>query len=103
MPAILAFLAALAPVAVPLATRIMVGLGFAAITFAGVGALWSQVEAAIWSNLGSVSTNVLALLVIARVDDGIAVILSAGAAKLALRGLTAAGALKSVVFRGSGA
>lgn len=101
MPLILSFLTALAPIALPLATRIMVGLGFAAVTYAGVGALWDQAEAAIWSNLGSVTTNVLAILVLARVDDGIAVVLSAGAAKLALRGLTAAGALKAVVFRGA--
>jgi len=100
MPAILAFLSALGAVIVPLAIRVMVGLGFAAVVYTGVGAAWDWFGTNIASTLGAVSASVVSILAMARVDDAIQIVLSAGSAKLALRGLTAAGALKRVVWGG---
>jgi len=77
-----------------LVTRILLGIGIGIVTYLGVQALWDSAQAAIWSNLGSVSGNILTLLVMARVDDALAVVLSAGSSKLILKGLTAAGSLK---------
>jgi len=77
-----------------LVTRVLLGIGFGVVTYLGVQAMWESLQAGIWDSLGQVSANVMTILVMARVDDALAIVLSAGTAKLVLRGLTAAGALK---------
>jgi len=91
LPAALAGLAALAPVILPLARRVAWGLGFGVVAYAGIGALWTEIQSQIWSNLGGTSASILTILGMARVDDGLQVILSAGSAKLLYNGLNAAG------------
>jgi len=92
--------AAIAGIAiVPLVVRALLGIGFAVVTYTGIQLLWTQVQADIWSNLGSVSANISTILVMARVDDAIAVVLSAGTSKLVLKGLNAAGAFTRVRWR----
>jgi len=77
-----------------LVTRVLLGIGFGVVTYIGVQALWTNLQDGLWASLGQVSGNVMTLLVMARIDDAIAIVLSAGTSKLILRGLTAAGALK---------
>lgn len=91
MALILAWLAALGPVVLPLVRRVLFGLGIGAVAFAGIDALWTQVQTEIWSNLGATSASVLAILGMARIDDAIKVVLSAGSAVLVWKGLNASG------------
>lgn len=93
MALILAWLAALGPVVLPLVRRVLFGLGIGAVAFSGIDALWSSVQSEIWSNLGSTSASVLAVLGMARVDDAIKVVLSAGSAVMVWKGLNAAGVI----------
>jgi len=76
-----------------LVTRILVGIGVGIVTYIGVQTFWESIQAGVWSSLGGVSANILTLLQMARVDDALTVVFSAGSAKLTLKGLTAAGKL----------
>jgi len=90
VPLVVGIWAALAAVIVPLGIRLLIGIGFAAVTYVGIGALWDAAQASIWSNLGAAPTSVLTILAMAKVDDFIKIILSAGTAKLLFAGLNAA-------------
>lgn len=90
LPLAIAIWSGLAATIVPLAVRLLLGLGFAAVTFVGIGAAWEAAQAAIWSNLGGVSANVLTVVQMARIDDAIQVVLSAASARLLYAGLNAA-------------
>ena len=96
MGAILAVITAWRPLILPLVVRLLAGLGFAAVTYTGVGSLLDTVTANLWASMGAAPAGVLTILQLARVDDALTVIISAVAAKLALKGLTAAGVLKRV-------
>lgn len=100
MSRITAWLLGLLPVLTPLAINILVGLGFAAVTYAGIGAFWDSVKGNIASYFGDLPGSVMTILFMARIDDAITLVLSAGTAKLALKGLTAAGALKRIYWTG---
>jgi len=91
IPAVIAAWVGAGAIAIPLARRILFGLGFGLVTYIGIGALWDSFEANIISSLSTLSTSIVTILAMARVDDAIKVVLSAGSAKLALRGLNAAG------------
>jgi len=91
MALILAWLAALGPVVLPLARRVLFGLGFSAVAFTGIDAIWTSVQTQVWANLGASSASVLSILGMARVDDAIKVVLSAGSAVLVWKGLNASG------------
>lgn len=79
--------AGLASVIIPLAVRLLVGIGFYTVTFVGIGAAWDAAKAAIATNLGGTSESIIAILAMARIDDGIQVVLSAGGAVLLAKGL----------------
>lgn len=90
LPLAVGIWAALSATIIPLAVRLLVGIGFAAVTFVGIGAAWDAAQAAIWSNLGGVSADVLTIVQMARIDDAIQVVLSAATARLLYAGLNAA-------------
>jgi len=94
-PVALAGAAAAAAIAIPLLRRALVAIGFGLVAYVGVGLLWDAIQDNITANLGQASSSILAILGLARVDDAIQVVFSAITAKLALRGLNAAGALIS--------
>mgnify|MGYP001318987389 FL=1 len=100
LPLVAALWAGLAAIIVPLAVRVVVGLGLAVVTYLGVSALLDNATSQLYSYLGGVSSSVLVIIGMARVDDFIAVILSALSAKLIVKGLTQAGALKAFTYRG---
>jgi len=93
LPVALATLVGTGAIIIPLARRVLLGVGFGLVAYIGIGALWDSIQSNIASYLGGVSSSILTILGIARVDDAIQVVLSAGSAKLALRGLNAAGSL----------
>lgn len=80
-------------VAVSLVTRVLLSLGFAVVTFYGIGQFFASAEAFVWSNFGQTTNSVLTVLAMARVDDFIKLILSAYGAVLALRGVLAGGSM----------
>jgi len=90
MPVVLMWLAALAPTIIPLAFRLLAGIGIAAATYTGINTLWQAAQDQIWANLGATNASILTVIGMARIDDGIKVILSAGATVLILKGLSAA-------------
>jgi len=83
-------------IAVPLVVRVLTAIGLSVVTYLGVNALWETAQAQIWALLGGVSANILTILVMARVDDALMVVFSAGTSKLILKGLNAAGAFSRV-------
>jgi len=89
-PLVAAMWAGLAATIVPLAVRLLIGIGFATVTYVGIGAAWDAAKAAIWSNLGSAGSSVLTIIIMARVDDAIQVVLSAAGSLLLIKGLNAA-------------
>jgi hypothetical protein len=91
MPAWLLMLIGWGPIVLPLARRVLFGLGFGLVTYYGVGAVWDSLSANVLSSLGGVSANIAALLSIAKVDQAIKIIISAGGIKLGFMGLNAAG------------
>jgi len=96
LPLALGGAAVSAIIAVPLVVRILTAIGLSVVTYVGVNALWETAQAQIWSALGGVSANILTILVMARVDDAMMLVFSAGSAKLVLKGLNAAGAFSRV-------
>lgn len=93
MPAWALALIGLGPIVLPLARRVLFGLGFGLVTYVGLGAIWDGVRDQVFSNLGGVSANIATLLAMAKVDQAIKVVMSAAGIKLGFMGLNAAGNL----------
>jgi Protein of unknown function (DUF2523) len=89
LPIVVALWAGLAATIVPMAVRLLVGLGFGVVVYTGIGAAWDAAQAAIWSNLGAVASNVLTIILMARVDDAIQIVLSAAGSLLLVKGFNA--------------
>jgi len=99
LPLVLGGAAVSGIIVIPLVVRALLGIGMAVVTYTGVQLLWTNIQADIWGALGSVSANIATILVMARVDDAIAVVFSAGTSKLILKGLNAAGAFSRVRWK----
>lgn len=93
LPAIIAGVVGLSPIVLPLARRILFGLGFGLVTYVGVKASFDALEAQVYASLGGASANVLMLLGMADVDVAIKTVLTACGVKLGFMGLNAAGSL----------
>lgn len=93
LPAVLAGIAALSPVVLPLARRVLFGLGFGLVTYGGMTALLNGVEGQVQGYLGQTSASILALLGLAKVDQAITMVFAAFGIKLGFMGLNAAGNL----------
>ena len=102
LPLVAAFWAALIAIIVPLATRLLIGLGFGVVTYLGASAILDSATAGINSYLGGTSASILVILQMARIDDAIAVVLSGLAAKAALMGYASATGVKQFRFKGAG-
>lgn len=99
MPAWLLTLVGLGPIVLPLARRVLFGLGFGLVTYVGVGAIWDGVRDQVFAYLGAVPSNIAALLALAKVDQAIKVVMSAAGIKLGFMGLNAAGNLVRARWR----
>ncbi len=74
-------------IAVGLVVRILATIGIAIATYAGVSALWEDLETKLWANLSGGAESVLIILAMARVDDAIQVVLSTAFAVMVYRGV----------------
>lgn len=75
----------------PILSRIIGAIGFGFVTYAGVGLLFNQIEAAINSQVGALTSPLFAVLSISGVGHALTVILSALSIRMYLNGLNAAG------------
>lgn len=73
--------------------RITAALGIGVVTYTAVGPLMDQAEAAIISNFGGMSSSMLGVLALGRVDDAISVVISGCVVRLGMMGMTAAGSI----------
>ena len=74
----------LAAAAAPIAKRVLVGLGFGVVTFAGLTAVLTTAVQSIQGQYGAISADVLGVLYLAGIPDCLAIILGGVAARLAL-------------------
>lgn len=82
-----------------LLSRIAVWFGMTVVTYTGVGLVMDQVEQQLIGQYSGAPTLVLAYLSLAKVQEAISVILSAYGASLTLKGMTAAGTMKQVLWK----
>lgn len=87
MPLVLAWIASFAIAWGPLLVRGLTVLGVGFVVLTGVTAGLGELKTAMWSNLGATSSSILTILTIAKVDEGIAIILSAVTTGLAWKGV----------------
>lgn len=83
----------------PLLARLLVYLGMTVVSYTGFSVLWTVVSSAIETQWSSLPVNVIAYLTIAKVPNALSVVLSAYTAKITMKGLTAAGTLKQVLWK----
>ena len=76
-----------------LVTRVLVLLGISAVTYTGISAAFSYIEGQINSNIGSMSANLVTMLMLLKIPNAMDVVMSAYVGALTLRGLTAVGAV----------
>lgn len=69
---------------VPMAKKVLIGLGFGFVVFQGVDILLSQAGAVIKSSLSSLPVDMVSILAWLQIDSMISIILSAYAVRLAL-------------------
>lgn len=100
---ILRWLAALASqvVVVAVLKRVFVALGLSAVSYVGVLTLFNAVDGWISSELGQVSSSMMAVLNMAGFTNAVSVVVSAWFTRLTMKGLTAAGALTKISWRGA--
>ncbi|MCB1878075.1 MAG: DUF2523 domain-containing protein [Chromatiales bacterium] len=97
-PVLAGFLGA---VVVPLAQRIMVGIGVGIATFAGISQLLERLRELIMDQFVGLPLEVLDFLGLLQVDRAITMILSAVTIRFVLRGLDAGGVLRKPVWKGA--
>jgi hypothetical protein len=93
LPAVAVIAPVLSYIAVSLVTRVLLAVGFGVVTYIGIGELFADAEAFVFSNFGNTSNSILQILAMARVDDFMRLLFSAYLATLSLKGLTAAGGI----------
>jgi hypothetical protein len=92
-PVVITLASVLSYIAVSLVTRVLLAIGFSVATYYGIGELFADAEAFVFSNFGATSNSILQILAMARVDDFMRLMFSAYLATLSLKGLTAAGGI----------
>ena len=98
MPAfIVLLLGTLGPILMSVAGRVLVGLGIAVVTFAGVDLALNALKVDVFSQLSGLPATILTVLYLTRVDQAINLIFSALVASVAIQGLQ--GAVKRFVHK----
>lgn len=75
----------------PVLSKIIGAIGFGFITYAGVGLIFTKIQAAIANQIGYLSQPIFAVLSISGVGQAFTIILSALSIRLYLNGLNSAG------------
>ena len=70
--------------AIPLAKKVLVGLGIGALTYAGLTAIGSQIQSAVVSSWGAMGSVTLAILALGGCTKSVGIILSAISARIAI-------------------
>lgn len=83
-------------------TRILVALGVSMVTYTGISASASAVVSSMQTNLAALPAAVLSLLALAHVGQAFNVVISAQAAALAIRGISAGAGYAKVRWGGNG-
>jgi len=99
LPALLAGVGVTGSIITAVVTRALVGIGVGVVTYVGVQATWDNAVTQINTYLGGLSGSIVTILAMARIDDALAVVISAGSAKLVLRGVSAVTGFKKVMWR----
>jgi len=96
-PFVAALLGGLLNLAVPLAGRVLIGLGFAAVTYTGLSVTlgWLKDEAV--ARIQGMPSDVVLMLGYMQVGVALSIITSAIATRLVLDGLSAGGAISKLV------
>jgi hypothetical protein len=98
MPAfIAALLGGLVNIAGQLAGRVLLALGFGAITYTGVSASLSFVKSQALSSLSGLPADLLGLMAFMKVGECISIISSAILVRMTLAGLSAGGSISKLV------
>lgn len=84
----------LASVSVPIAKRVLAGLGIGVVTYVGLGAVMTQIQNSVISNWGAINISAMQLLSLAGVPDAIGIILGAVAARFSMLQLSALGRIQ---------
>lgn len=75
----------------PILSRIVGAIGFGFVTYAGVGLVFNQIQAAINNQLGMLSATLFAILAITGFGQAVTIVLSALSIRMYLNGMNAAG------------
>lgn len=104
MAAILAFLRGFASTTFlqVFISRILAGVGVAAVSYVGISALMSVAESKIASQFAGMGADLWTVLTIAKFPQACSIILSAVVGKFVLSGLTESGVLRRVTWTGTG-
>jgi len=92
--------ALLSAIIVPLIIKVMLALGIGFVAFTGINILLDQGYNLIVTNLQNIPTGPLQLMAIAKVDVYVTMLFSAYSIALTLKGMTAAGVLTKLNFKG---
>lgn len=98
MPVFLAaLLGGLVSAAGSIAGRVLISLGIGYVTYEGLSTAMDYMKNLVWSNLGSLASDILQLVSVLEVDTAINIMFSAVAARLVIRGLTGGAITKMVI------
>jgi hypothetical protein len=82
-----------------LAFRVIAALGVGIVTYVGIGAMLDAAKAEIVSLTAGLGTYVAQAVVLMRIDDGVTVVFSAIAARVAMKAFGPGGAIGSLIIR----
>jgi hypothetical protein len=100
MPAfIAALLGGLVLMAGPIAGRVVLALGFGAVTYAGVSTTLAWLKSQVLGALTGLSADMLGLLAFLKVGEAISIVFSALLVRLVLNGLSDGGSISRLVKR----
>lgn len=94
-----ALIGALINVAATLAGRVLIGLGFAAVTYAGVSTSLGWLKTQALAAFVALPAEVVGLLALMKVGEVISILTSAVVVRLTLNGLSAGGGISRLVKR----
>lgn len=98
MPVFLAaLLGGLVSAAGSIVGRVLISLGIGYVTYQGLSTAMDYMRDLVWTNLGSLSADILQLVSVLQVDTAINIMFSAVAARLVIRGLTGGAITKMVI------
>ena len=84
----------LASVSVPIAKRVLAGLGIGVVTYVGLAAVMTQIQNSVISNWGAINISAMQFLSLAGVPDAIGIVLGAVAARFSMLQLSALGRIQ---------